>query len=143
MHQNRQSVKEAFDRWSHGQGSILDLMSEEGVIVVPGTAPHCGSMSKRKFVEEVATPFMSRFRKPPVPLPSRIVADGDDVMVVAEAEGITLDGRSYRNDYVFVLEFRNARLVKATEFLDMLVFNVVWDSIAPGAEAADSMEQPQ
>lgn len=110
---------------------------------IPGTAAHCGTRRKQEFLADVAHPFMSRFSKPPVPLPSLILADGDDVIVVADAEGTTLDGKLYRNDYVFVLKFRNGSLSKAVEFLDLLAFNVVWDSVAPGARATDVVEQPR
>lgn len=134
MRVNRRIVEEAFDSWSRGQGSILDLMGDEGIIVIPGTAPHCGTVSKREFVANVAMPFMNRFSIPPVPRPSKIMADGEGVIVVADAEGTTLDGKAYRNDYVFVLEFRESRLVKATEFLDMVAFNLVWDSVMPKAQ---------
>ena len=143
MHQNRQVVEEAFDKWSTGQGSILDLMDDNGIVVIPGIAPHCGIMSKRQFVAEVATPFMSRFSRPPVPRPSLIMTDGDNVIVVADAEGTTLDGNTYRNSYVFVLEFREESLVKVAEFLDMAAFNVVWDSVTPGTQTVRSVEQPR
>ena len=132
MQRNRQLVEEAFDRWSKGQGSILDLMGDDGIVVIPGTAPHCGMMCKREFVTITATPFMTKFSIPPVPRPSMILADGDDVIVIADAEGTTLDGKAYRNAYVFVLEFRKGRLIKATEFLDMAAFNVVWNTVTPG-----------
>ncbi len=138
MQQNRRIVEDAFSRWSAGKGSILDLMGDDGIIIIPGTAPHCGTRGKQEFVTDVATPFLSKFSKPPVPLPSKIMADGDDVIVVAEAVGTTLDGKGYRNSYVFVLEFREGRMMKATEFLDMIAFNAVWDSVAPKAETADS-----
>ena len=54
-------------------------------------------------------------------------------IVVAEADGMTLDGNAYHNSYVFVLEFREGRLMKAIEFLDMVAFNAVWDSVPPNA----------
>ena len=134
MQQNRQIVEEAFDRWSKGHGSILDLMGDDGLVVIPGIAAHCGTASKQEFVANVATPFMNRFSRPPVPRPSKIMADGNDVIVVADAEGTTLEGEAYRNHYVFVLELSNSRLVRATEFLDMAAFNAVWDSVTPEDE---------
>ncbi len=146
MQQNRQIVEEAFDRWSKGQGSILDLIDDDGIIVIPGTVPHCGAVCKRDFAANVATPFMSRFSKPPVPRPSTIMADGDEVIVIADAEGTTLDGKAYRNNYVFLLTFRESRLVKATEFLDLAAFNVVWDSVLPntrGGVANETLEYSQ
>ena len=137
----RQVVKDAFDRWSAGKGSILDLMGDDGTVVVPGTAPHCGTRSKQEFVTDVATPFISRFSKPPVPFPLKIMADGNDVIIVAEADGTTLDGKAYHNSYVFVLEFGEDRLMKATEFLDMVAFNAVWDSVQPKADATRGKEE--
>ena len=142
MYPYRGAVEDAFSRWGSGTGSILDLMGDDGSVVIPGTAPHCGTWGKQEFVAAVATPFMSRFSKPPRPLPSKIMADGDDVIVVAEADGTTLDGKAYHNSYVFVLEFRRGRLMKATEFLDMIAFNAVWENVSPRASAADSRSRP-
>lgn len=122
-------VHEAFSKWSAGTGSILDLMPADGVVVIPGTVPHCGTFSKSQFVTEVATPFLARFSKPPLPRLRKIWADGGNVAVLADAEGTTQDGRPYANRYVFILELRDGRLMKATEFLDMAAFNVVWDGI--------------
>lgn len=140
MEQNQQVVEQAFNKWRLGQGSILDLMDDDGMIVIPGTAAHCGTTRKQQFITNIAAPFMSRFIKPPVPLPSLILAAGDNVVVVANAEGTTLDGKPYRNDYVFVLEFRDGSLFKATEFLDMKAFNVVWDSVAQGTRTTNLVE---
>lgn len=140
MEQNRQLVEQAFNKWRLGQGSILDLMDDNGLVIIPGTAAHCGTSPKKQFIANTATPFMSRFSKPPVPVPSLILSAGDNVVVVANAEGTTLDGKPYRNDYVFVLEFRDGSLLEATEFLDMKAFNVVWDSIAPAPQSKDAVE---
>ena len=79
MRQNREIVEDAFRRWSDGTGSVLDLMNDDGIVVLPGTAPHCGTRGKQEFVTDVATPFTSRFSQPPVPRASKIMADSDDV----------------------------------------------------------------
>lgn len=134
-------VREAFSNWAAGIGSIMDLMPANGVVAIPGTVPHCGIFSKSQFVTEVATPFLARFSKPPVPHPRKIWADGNDVAVLADAEGTMQDGRPYANSYVFVLELRGGRLMKATEFLDMAAFNVVWDSIEPASHPMKAMEE--
>ena len=135
MQRNRLLVEEAFDRWSKAQGSILDLLDDDGVVVIPGTSPHCGTFTKQEFATDVAAPFISRFSKPPVPRPARIMTDGEDVIVVADAQGVTLGQTFYRNDYVFVFRFRDNRVVQITEFLDMAAFNVVWDSVAMPVQA--------
>ncbi len=134
-------VREAFSKRSTEAGSILDLMPADGIVVIPGTVPHCGAFSKSQFVIEVATPFLARFSKPPVPRPRKIWADGDDVAVVADAEGTMLNGRPYANSYVFILELRDGLLMKATEFLDMSAFNAVWDSVDPASYPKKTAEE--
>ncbi len=128
---NRRAVREVFRKWNASQGSLFDLMSDDAVIVIPGIAPHCGTFSKADFVRDVATPFMARFKTPPTPQPRKIWSDGDDVAVLADAKGTTRDGKPYSNSYVFVLQMRGGRIVRATEFLDMAAFNAVWDGVQP------------
>lgn len=128
---NKRIAGEIFRKWSASQGSLFDLMSDDAVIVIPGTAPHCGTFSKADFVRDVATPFMARFRTPPTPRARKIWSDGDEVAVLADATGITHDGKPYANSYVFILRMRGGRIVRATEFLDMAAFNAVWDNVEP------------
>ena len=131
---NRRAVRQVFRRWTASQGSLFDLMTDDSVVVIPGTAPHCGTYSKSDFVREVATPFMARFSAPPTPRPRKIWSDGDDIAVLADAKGTARDGKPYSNSYVFVLKMRGGRIVRATEFLDMAAFNAVWDGVEPSPE---------
>ena len=138
---NLRAVREAFRRWSAGEGSLSDLMTDDAVIVIPGTAPHCGTFSKTVFARDVAAPFMARFSRPPAPRASRIWSDGNDIAVLAEAEGTRRDGKPYANSYVFILKMRGGRIVQTTEFLDMRAFNDVWDHVEPESNVAAATEQ--
>ena len=128
---NLRTVRETFRRWGTGEGSLNELLAEDAVVEIPGIAPHCGTFSKGVFVRDVATPFMARFSKPPLPQARKFWSQDDDVVVLAEAQGIRRDGKAYANRYVFVLKLRQGRVVRATEFLDMAAFNEVWDQIEP------------
>jgi len=86
-------------------------------------------------VPTIAMPFMARFSTPPVPLPSRFWSCGDHVAVLADATGTRRDGKPYSNSYVFILQLKRGRIVKATEFLDMAAFNDVWDNVQPASAA--------
>ncbi len=130
------AVREIFRKWTAGRGSLFDLMTDDALIVIPGTAAHCGSFPKSVFLKDVATPFMARFNKPPTPRALKIWSDGNDVAVLAEAEGTTRDGKPYANNYVFILQMRGGRITKATEFLDMAAFNDVWDRVEPASSSA-------
>ena len=128
---NLRTVRETFRKWGAGEGSLNDLMAEDAVVVIPGSAPHCGTFSKSAFVTDLATPFMARFSRPPAPRARRIWSDGDDVVVLADAEGTRRDGKPYTNSYIFVLKLRLGRVVRTTEYLDMAAFNDVWDQVEP------------
>ena len=137
---NLRTVRETFRKWETGEASLTGLMAEEAVIEIPGTAPHCGIFSKSAFVRDVATPFMARFSRPPVPHARKIWSDGCNVVVLADAEGIRRDGKPYANRYAFVLDLRRGRVVRAVEFLDMAAFNEVWDQVEPAPEAGTVAE---
>lgn len=138
---NLRVVREAFQKWSAGESSLFDLMADDAVIVIPGTAPHCGTFSKSVFARDVAAPFMERFSRPPTPRARKIWSDGNDIAVLADAEGTRRDGKPYANSYVFVLKMRSGRVVQATEFLDMTAFNDVWDHVVPESNGAAATER--
>ena len=127
-----QRVRRGFLAWRAGTGSIYDLMDADTQVVVPGTAPHCGTYGKAAFLRDVAAPFGARFAIPPVPKLRRLWAGAGTVAVLADATGITRDDRPYANTYLFVFEMAGARVTRVTEFLDMAAFNDVWDCVAPG-----------
>ena len=127
------AVRRAFRAWGTGEGSIYDLMDADAEVVVPGSAPHCGTWRKEAFLRDVATPFVARFAEPPVPRLWALWAGADGIIVRADATGTTLGGHRYANDYVFLFEMEGQRVTKVTEFLDMAAFNAVWDSVEPEA----------
>ena len=112
---NLRAVRGAFRKWSAGGALLFDLMTDDAVIVIPGTAPNCGAFSKSVFMRDVAGPFMARFSRAPAPHATKVWSDGDDVAVLAKAEGMRRDGRPCANSYVFVLKMRAGRVVHATE----------------------------
>ena len=49
---------------------------------------------------------------------SRIIAEGDHVVVEAEGNAPTAGGKIYNNKYVWVLTIRNGKVVEGREFMD-------------------------
>lgn len=47
-----------------------------------------------------------------------MVAEGDKVAVEATSEGEHISGQTYSNDYHFLFEFRDGKLLKLKEFMD-------------------------
>lgn len=50
--------------------------------------------------------------------PSRILADGDYVVVETRGEVVTKTGKSYNNTYCFVIRMRDDKMVELTEYFD-------------------------
>ena len=51
---------------------------------------------------------------------SRIIAEGDNVVVEAEGNAPTAGGKIYHNKYVWVLTIRNGKVVEGREFMDTM-----------------------
>ena len=126
------ALPRAFAAWSRSEGSIYDLMNDEAEVVIAGSTGHGGVYRKAAFLREVAGPFVARFAAPPRPKLRALWADGPCVVVLADADGTTRDGRPYANTYVFIFETARGRVTRVTEFLDMAAFEAVWDSVEPG-----------
>ncbi len=47
-----------------------------------------------------------------------MLAEGDKVAVEATSEGQHISGKAYRNDYHFLFEFRDGKLLKLKEYMD-------------------------
>jgi ketosteroid isomerase-like protein len=50
--------------------------------------------------------------------PSRILADGDYVVVETRGEVVTKAGKPYNNTYCFVIRMRDDKMVELTEYFD-------------------------
>lgn len=141
---NERAIRRSFDAWASGCGSFYDLMDDDAEVVLAGTAPHAGSYRKVAFMRDVAVPLMARFASPPVPRLRRLWASSRSVVVDADAVGATLDGQPYAQAYIFIFEMARGRVSKVTEYLDMAVFNTVWNRVAPQPQkeraATDSTE---
>jgi len=51
---------------------------------------------------------------------SRVIAEGDNVVVEAEGNAQTAGNKTYNNKYVWVLTIRNGKVVEGREFMDTM-----------------------
>lgn len=119
VHDNAAQVHAAFDGWRNGQGSVFDLLADDVVWTVAGDSPVSGTYrTKQAFLDEAVAPITARLATPIVPSVTRIVADGDHVVVLWQGSATAHDGAVYRNDYAWHLELAGGRIVRATAYLD-------------------------
>jgi ketosteroid isomerase-like protein len=134
---NRETIREAFEAWSHGTGSITDVFAPQMVWRIEGhSAASKQYASTQQFVDEVLAPFAARFSAssdPFRPVAIRSVnADGDSVIVVWDGRGVANDGKPYENSYVWVMKMRDGKVVEGTAFYDSISFNDLWSRVRPG-----------
>jgi uncharacterized protein len=129
---NRALVRERFDAWRAGTGSPYDLLAENAQWTITGQSLASRTYESREaFMASVIRPFNARMRVGLKPTVTRIICEGDQVVVLFDAQGVARDGKSYANSYAWFLTFRNSKIVAATAFFDSLAFNELWTRVGP------------
>lgn len=116
---NARHVRDAFDAWAAGTGSVFDLLHTDVVWTVAGTSPVSGTyVSREDFIDRAVRPITARLATPIVPKVRHVVAQGDTVMVVFDGTATTRDGGIYRNTYAWHMVLDGGRIIRAVAFLD-------------------------
>lgn len=132
---NRRIVRQAFDAWREGAGSIIDVFAPDMVWRIEGHSLASKEYKDRQqFIDEVLTPFGARFSAtdPFRPIIIRSVhADGDTVIVLWDGRGIAKDGQPYENSYAWFMRLRDGKVIDGTAFYDSISFNELWTRVQP------------
>ncbi len=129
---NKAIVQAAFNQWRAGTGGVFDLLAPDAQWEIVGTSMEAGIYHSRKeFMEKVITPFNARTSKPLFPTVREMVAEGDEVVVLFDANTIATDGQPYANTYAWFLQLKDDQIVKATAFFDTVSFNQLWTRVQP------------
>ncbi|MEK0246848.1 hypothetical protein QFI66_001660 [Raoultella sp. BAC10a-01-01] len=133
---NKRIVERSFNNWRDGSGTPFDLMSPEASWTIMGTAKYAGVYSsKKEFIEQVIAPFNSRVQRPLRPTVSGLYADGNTVIATFRGETIDNNKAPYINDYVWVFEMNEGKIIKATAYLDAPAFDRLMLNVEPKAES--------
>ena len=57
---------------------------------------------------------------------THVIAEGDQVVVEAQGEARTTDGRDYNNAYCMVLELKNGKITEIREYMDTELTKVIF-----------------
>lgn len=132
--QNRELVAKGFQAWADGTGSPYDLLSEDANWTISGNSLAAKSYStKAAFISEVIQPFNARMQSRLIPSVPKLYAEGDTVIAHFDAQGIALDGRTYSNAYVWILELKDSKITRAVAFFDAIAFDDLWRRVRPRA----------
>jgi ketosteroid isomerase-like protein len=89
-----------------------------------GTTPVSGTMIGVAGVDEQMAGFRRRLKRMTVVIDS-LICEGDTVVKIAHSDGLTVDGRPYRNELATVFRFTDGLVVEVIEFLDTALIETV------------------
>jgi len=132
---NRKAIRQAFEAWREGTGTITDVFAPDMVWRIEGHSLASKEYeNKQQFIDEVLSPFGARFAasEPFRPVTIRSVhADGDTVIVLWDGRGIANDGQPYENSYAWFMKMRDGKVIDGTAFYDSISFNDLWTRVQP------------
>jgi ketosteroid isomerase-like protein len=121
---NRARLEHVFAETARGNGRpFLDALAEDASWTITGTTGWSKTyQGKAAIMNDLIAP-LRRVLTPPFRLHARrIVADGDFVVVEAQGENVTRDGRPYENRYCYVFQFERGAVKALTEYADTELF---------------------
>jgi ketosteroid isomerase-like protein len=115
---NKELVSRFFEVLNAGDISgLVNIYADEGSCQTMGETLISGVMSR----EQIAQTAGGVFDVFPEGLKFKVlgmVAEGDKVAVEAMSEGEHISGQTYNNEYHFLFEFRDGKLLKLKEYMD-------------------------
>ncbi|RYG28085.1 MAG: nuclear transport factor 2 family protein [Burkholderiales bacterium] len=120
MSTNREIVTGIFDETAKGNGRpYADAMADDMEMRLIGSNSWSGSFhGKDTIIREIFAKLRDRFDGPNVCVPTRILVDGDFVVVQARGKNRTKSGKAYENDYCFVIRMENGKMAALEEYCD-------------------------
>ncbi|WP_024512769.1 nuclear transport factor 2 family protein [Bradyrhizobium sp. ARR65] len=112
-----QSIMEA--RARRDNAPFLAAMADDFVWRIIGSTAWSGEyVGKAEIRERLLKPLYAQFTAPSSITASRILADGDHVVVECRGDATTTSGERYANTYCFVMRMTDGRLREMTEYMD-------------------------
>jgi uncharacterized protein len=132
---NKALVETAFGAWRDGTGGPFTLLADAVEWTIVGHSDAAGTYASRDdFMTRVIGPFNARMTVGLKPTVRELHADGDDVVIFFDAEGVARDGQVYANTYAWFWTLTDGQVTRAYAFFDSLVFNDLWRRVQPVAQ---------
>ena len=126
--ENKKLIQEAFAAWADGDGmAFFNLLAEEACWTVIGNCPISGTyMSRQQLIEDALKPQREKLAGPPTPTITRLIAEGDYVVIEWAGRATTKSGKPYNNTYCYVIQIENRRIIRGTAYLDTELVRSIW-----------------
>jgi len=129
---NKRAIEAVFSALADGDGRPLNAaMTDDVVWTVMGSGPWARAYRGKAAVrDELQRPLFANFATRYRCRAERIIAEGDDVVVLASGEVTTKSGAAYHNHYCFVIRMKDGGIAAITEYMDTALVDAV---LAPPA----------
>jgi ketosteroid isomerase-like protein len=112
-----QNIMDARSRREHAP--FLAAMADDFVWRIIGSTAWSGEyVGKTDVRERLLKPLYAQFTAPSRIMPTRILADGDHVVVECHGDATTVSGERYANTYCLVIRLAAGQLREMTEYMD-------------------------
>jgi ketosteroid isomerase-like protein len=112
-----QNIMEARSR--RDPAPFIAAMADDFVWRITGSSAWSGEyVGKADVCERLLKPLYTQFVAPTSLTPTRILADGDHVVVQCHGDAATVSGEQYANTYCFVIRIQDGQLREMTEYMD-------------------------
>jgi ketosteroid isomerase-like protein len=118
--QNKQLVQTLMEaRSRRDPAPFIAAMADDFVWRIIGSTTWSGAyVGKADVCERLLKPLYEQFTAPSSITPTRILADGDHVVVECRGDAETISGQRYANTYCFVIRMAAGQLCEMTEYMD-------------------------
>ncbi len=122
-----------FAELANGNGQpFMDLLGEDIRWTVTGSGPWSRTYEgKQAVVDELMRPLFSQFAETYRNTASRIIADGEHVVVECQGSVTTKSGKPYNQRYCYVCRMSDNKIRELTEYLDTELVSSVLETPAP------------
>lgn len=117
---NKALVQSIMQARSHGDPApFIAAMADDLVWRIIGSTSWSGEyVGKADVRERLLKPLYAQFTPPTRITPTRILADGDHVVVQCHGDATTISGARYANTYCLVIRMAGGKFQEITEYMD-------------------------
>lgn len=126
--ENKKLMQDAFTAWTNGDGmAFFNLLAEDARWTVMGNCPISRTYTGRQqLIEAALKPQREKLAGSPTPTVLQMIAEGDTVVIEWVGQATTKSGKPYDNNYCYVVQIENGRIIRGTAYLDTELVRSIW-----------------
>jgi ketosteroid isomerase-like protein len=127
--ENGRLMRDAFDQLANGNGKpFMDRLGEDVRWTIIGTTAWSRTYEGKKAVrDELMRPLFAQFADRYTNRATRIVAEGDVVVIECRGRVATKAGKAYNQTYCYVCRLAEGKVRELTEYLDTEMLSTALD----------------